>query len=95
MMLKSFVGAVPATAEPQVLSATIGDDEPAAHESRSTAPAAAAATADAKDAGKPKQRTLQRKLGSGPSLREELIDMVREDPEAAANILRGWIGNTA
>lgn len=92
LMLKSFVAAVPTVAEPQVLSATIGDDEPAAGEAK---PAAAGATAaEGKDAaGKPKQRTLQRRLGNGPSLREELIDMVREDPEAAANILRSWIGN--
>jgi flagellar biosynthesis/type III secretory pathway M-ring protein FliF/YscJ len=34
-------------------------------------------------------------LGTGTSLREELIDIVREDPDAAANILRGWIGQTS
>ncbi len=28
------------------------------------------------------------------SLREELADVVRDDPAAAANILRSWIGNT-
>jgi len=28
----------------------------------------------------------------GPSLKDELADLVREDPEAAANILRAWIG---
>ena len=31
--------------------------------------------------------------GSGPNLRTELTDMVREDPDAAANILRTWISN--
>lgn len=41
--------------------------------------------------GRPKSR-LRRKLG-GPNLREELAEMVREDPDAAANILRGWIGS--
>ena len=30
--------------------------------------------------------------GSGPNLRTELTDMVREDPDAAAEILRTWIG---
>jgi flagellar M-ring protein FliF len=35
---------------------------------------------------------LKRKLGSGQSLREELAEMVREDPDTAASILRSWIG---
>ena len=30
--------------------------------------------------------------GSGPSLRDELSDLVKEDPDSAANILRTWIG---
>ncbi|HEX4148313.1 MAG TPA: hypothetical protein VHY20_04970 [Pirellulales bacterium] len=42
---------------------------------------------------KPKSR-FKRKLGAGVSLRDELAEMVREDPDAAASILRGWIGNT-
>ncbi len=93
LMLKSFVSAVPVTAEPQIHLTTIHDDDDAAKES---AAATSGAAGESREAGaKPKsQRTLQRRLGSGPSLREELIEMVREDPEAAANILRGWIGNT-
>ena len=35
---------------------------------------------------------LKRTLSHGPSLRDELADIVREDPDAAANILRTWIG---
>ncbi len=35
---------------------------------------------------------LKRRAKSGPSLRDELVDIVREDPDAAANILRNWIG---
>ena len=27
------------------------------------------------------------------SLRDELVEIVREDPDAAANILRNWIGS--
>jgi flagellar M-ring protein FliF len=39
---------------------------------------------------------LRRRLHStGPSLREELTDMVREDVDAAANVLRNWIGDAA
>ena len=30
---------------------------------------------------------------SGPNLKEDLTDIVREDPDAAAAILRNWIGN--
>ena len=33
--------------------------------------------------------------GSGPNLREELADLVKEDPDTAANILRSWIGDVA
>ncbi len=38
-------------------------------------------------------KRLKRFSGGGPHLREELTDLVQEDPDAAANILRTWIGN--
>jgi flagellar M-ring protein FliF len=38
------------------------------------------------------QRKLQPFSGSGASLRDELSDLVNEDPDTAANILRNWIG---
>ena len=39
---------------------------------------------------------LQRRVAStGASLRDELTAMVREDPDAAANVLRTWIGDAA
>ena len=53
----------------------------------------AAEAAKPSEPAKPKSR-FKRKLGAGVSLRDELAEMVREDPDAAANILRGWIGNT-
>ena len=37
-------------------------------------------------------RHLGRFQSSGASLQEELADLVNEDPDAAANILRAWIG---
>jgi flagellar M-ring protein FliF len=37
---------------------------------------------------------LKRKTTSG-TLKEDLVEMVREDPDAAANILRGWIGSAS
>lgn len=38
---------------------------------------------------------LKRWTGQGQSLRDELADLVREDPDMAANILRTWIGNAS
>ena len=38
-------------------------------------------------------KRLGRFTGSGPSLRDELSELVQEDPDTAANILRNWIGN--
>jgi flagellar M-ring protein FliF len=37
-------------------------------------------------------RRLRRLAAGEPSLRDELSDLVKEDPDAAANILRTWIG---
>ncbi len=37
-------------------------------------------------------RLRRRRSKSGPSLRDELVEIVREDPDAAASILRNWIG---
>jgi flagellar M-ring protein FliF len=88
MMLRSFVQAIPAAPEmPTVHATTVSGDEEAASGEN-------AAGVEGKEGAKPKQRSLQRKSGTGMSLREELVEMVREDPDAAANILRGWIGST-
>ena len=35
-----------------------------------------------------------KRFTSGPSLRDELSAMVKEDPDTAANILRGWISSS-
>jgi flagellar M-ring protein FliF len=37
-------------------------------------------------------KRLRRLVGGGPNLRDELSELVKEDPDAAANILRTWIG---
>jgi flagellar M-ring protein FliF len=47
---------------------------------------AASESADAADAGKPKLR-----LKKGTSAKDDLMDIVKEDPDAAADILRSWI----
>jgi flagellar M-ring protein FliF len=36
-----------------------------------------------------------RRFTSGPSLIDDLSEMVKEDPDTAANILRGWISSTS
>jgi flagellar M-ring protein FliF len=42
----------------------------------------------------PAQRVLKRKVtANGPNLREELAELVREDPDAAATIISNWIGD--
>jgi len=38
------------------------------------------------------ERQLKRRASGGPALRDELVDLVREDPDTAASILRNWIG---
>jgi len=40
-------------------------------------------------------KRLGRFSGKGPSLRDELSELVKEDPDAAANILRTWIGSAS
>jgi flagellar M-ring protein FliF len=42
----------------------------------------------------PAAARLRRRDKSGPSLREELVEVVREDPDAAANVLRSWINSS-
>lgn len=38
---------------------------------------------------------LRRYRAQGPDLRSELASVVKEDPDAAANVLRSWIGDAA
>ena len=40
------------------------------------------------------ERMLHRSMG-GPNLRDELAEMVRDDPDAAAKVISSWIGNAA
>jgi flagellar M-ring protein FliF len=62
-----------------------------------SAPVAAAPVGEELLAGEPEQQEaaarLKRRAKSGPSLRDELVEIVKEDPDAAANILRNWIGS--
>lgn len=49
-------------------------------------------TSEKEEGETPKSTRFARFAAGGPSLKDELAEMVREDPEAAANILRAWIG---
>ena len=84
-MLRSMARSGPASAE------TPARPTPAAAAAAATA-AAAAAVAEA-EAESIAERRLRRLSGGGPSLRDELSEIVKEDPDAAANILKLWIGN--
>ena len=37
---------------------------------------------------------IEQRVAAGRSIRDEVADLVRDDPVGAANILRSWIGNT-
>ncbi len=82
VILRSMVRAQPAETQPLPLPlpSPPAEPQPAAAESQETAEAA-------------RQRRLKR-FGSGEtSLRDELSQLVAEDPDSAASILRAWIGN--
>ena len=79
-MLRSVLRAVPAASpESSAIAARIPASESKTVEKEEPVEAAAA-------------RRLRRMSGSGPSLRDELSEIVKEDPDSAANILRTWIG---
>jgi flagellar M-ring protein FliF len=80
LVLRSMIRATPTGAK-VAPAAAAGSTETEQKEERS----AAAATA----------RRLARFAAGGPSLRDELSDLVREDTDAAANILRTWIGSAS
>ena len=66
---------------PLVLAAEAGADE--------------AADQAGEDAAVVNHALKRRFQTAGPNLRDELADLVREDPDAAANILSTWIGDAA
>jgi flagellar M-ring protein FliF len=80
-MLRSALRGVPAaaSAETSPISSRMSAAETKTEESEEPVEATAA-------------RRLRRITGSGPSLRDELSEIVKEDPDSAASILRTWIG---
>ena len=82
-MLRSMLRSVPAPpAESAAVSMRVTATEPKPKESEEPVEATAA-------------RRLRRMTGTGPSLRDELSELVKEDPDSAANILRSWIGQVS
>jgi len=79
IMLRSMVLSSPADTERAPAGAAISRDDTVDIE-------------DAREVAATVHR-LARFTKGGPSLRDELSDVVKEDPEAAANILKAWIGN--
>jgi flagellar M-ring protein FliF len=79
-MLRSVLRGVPAaSAEAAAISARIPASESKTEEKEEPVEMAAA-------------KRLRRLSGSGPSLRDELSELVKDDPDSAASILRTWIG---
>ncbi len=82
-MLRSMLRGVPApSAESAAVSMRVTGQEPNSKGPEEAVEATAA-------------RRLRRMSGRGPSLRDELSELVKEDPDSAANILRSWIGQVS
>jgi flagellar M-ring protein FliF len=79
LMLRSLVRSAPSMPETRAAPKIAGT---MANEEEEPQPAAATAH-------------RLRRFTSGPSLIDELSEMVKEDPDTAANILRGWISNSS
>ena len=79
-----------------MLRSMIRSNVPSAPTPRVALPAIAQTEEPETQTGEPVPAILQRRThAAGGSLRDELTAMVREDPDAAANVLRNWIGDAA
>ncbi len=84
MVLRSVVkGGPPSVAKQETPPVVL------AHNTTEATPASEAPDAEPSD-GRPKL-----KLKKGTSVKDDLVEIVREDPDAAADILRSWIGKAA
>jgi len=84
MMLRSMVKSIPA-AEPAV---AFGGARLALETTEGSPTETDGEADDDESSSRPRLR-----LKKGDSLKDDLVDIVREDPDAAAAILRSWIGN--
>lgn len=84
MMLRSMVKSIPAAEPAAAINApTLALDTAQEEESGTEGEAG-----ENGKSGRPRLR-----LKKGDSLKDDLVEIVREDPDAAAAILRSWIGN--
>jgi flagellar M-ring protein FliF len=72
-----------------------GSPSPAAAAGQSRAHASTAAAEPAEEEQEPAAVLRKRFASSGPDLKSELRDLVKENPDAAANVLKLWIGDAA
>lgn len=83
MMLRGLLKGVPTPAPTEV-------DTPAITSAATAAVNSGEATATTAENAAPAKRLARRTKGTG-NLRDELVEIVREDPDTAANIIRSWI----
>jgi flagellar M-ring protein FliF len=91
LMLRSMVKAIP-PADPNIslTSPTLAAEAKRAAQAATASSAAPASSSLGKAGPRPRLR-----LKKGPTLKDDLSEMVREDPDGAAAVLRSWIGNAA
>ncbi|MBX7169197.1 MAG: hypothetical protein K1X74_22885 [Pirellulales bacterium] len=91
MMLRSTIRGVPAASSANASSAGAAS---APNIIAATVPAGEAEMAGgAGGEPAPRENRLARRREGGPSIREELTEIVKEDPASAANILQAWISS--
>jgi flagellar M-ring protein FliF len=88
MMLRSMIKSIPAADASLKFKTPVLPDVLPENSSSTTATAEGGIKRDAN--GRPRLR-----LKKGPTLKDDLAELVKEDPDAAAAILRNWIGNAA
>ena len=84
VVLRSMVRSAPQAERPVTTQARLPVDEMEASQGDE----------EQEETKKTVERRLKRAIG-GPSLRDELVEMVREDPDTAAKILRNWISTAS
>jgi flagellar M-ring protein FliF len=83
LVLRSIATAAPPAGSPQAVAANSTLSIQADEEPQSAG----------SDAGAPERTRLR--IKKGVSLKDDLVEMVHEDPDGAAAILRTWIGKAA
>lgn len=89
VMLRSLVKGVPTVA-----ADADEEFEDERHEVRSESESDEVASGAAEEKAAPAVKKLARRAKSGTSLRDELVEIVREDPDTAANVLKTWISSS-